>query len=64
MFDCPLKLILEISGYFDISSHKPQHSYTIMYECENSSLPHELFKIGLFIFFSLNLFKVNVICKK
>ncbi len=37
MFGCPLKFTLEISGY------KPKHSYTIMYECENSSPPHELF---------------------
>jgi len=35
-----------------------------MYECERSPLTHELFYIGLFYFSHLNLFHVNVICKK
>jgi hypothetical protein len=64
MFGCSLKLILEIFEYFYIFGYKPQYLYTIMYKCENSPLPHELFKIGLFIFSNLNLFKINVICKK
>jgi hypothetical protein len=43
MFGCPLKLILKFFGYFYMYGYKPQYSYTIMYECENSPLPHELF---------------------
>jgi hypothetical protein len=42
MFGCPLKLIFGISGNFCVSSYKPKYSYTIMYECENSPLPHEI----------------------
>jgi hypothetical protein len=34
-----------------------------MYECEKSPLTHELYYIGLFNFFHLNLFHVNVMCK-
>ncbi len=64
MFDCPLKLILGFFWIFYISSIKPKYSYTIMYECEKSPLKHELFCIGLFIFFHLSLFDVNIICKK
>ncbi len=61
MFGCPLKLIL---GIFYISSIKPKYSFTIMYECEKSPLTHELLYIGLFNFSHLNLFHVNVICKR
>jgi hypothetical protein len=39
LFGCPLKLILVI---FYNSGYKPKYSYTIMYECENSLLSHEL----------------------
>ncbi len=39
---CPLKPIFGISGNLCISGYKPKYSYTIMYECENSLLPHEL----------------------
>jgi len=42
MFGCPLKFILGISGNFYIFGYKPNHSYTIMYECENSPSLHEL----------------------
>jgi hypothetical protein len=35
-----------------------------MYECEKYSLTHELSYIGLFNFFHLSLFHVNVMCKK
>jgi len=61
MFGCPLKLIL---GFFCISSIKLKYSYIIMYDCEKSPIPHELFYIELFNFSHLNLFHVNVICKK
>jgi hypothetical protein len=64
MFGCPLTLILEFSGFFYVSSFKQKYSYTIMYECENSPLTHELSYIGLFKFSHLSLFHVNVICKK
>jgi hypothetical protein len=30
-------------GNFCVFGYKPKYSYTIMYECENSPLPHELF---------------------
>jgi hypothetical protein len=39
MFGYPLKLIF---GIFCIFGYKQKYSYTIMYECENSSPPHEL----------------------
>jgi hypothetical protein len=42
MFSCPLKLILGFSKFFCISGYKQKYSYTIMYECENSPLSHEL----------------------
>ncbi len=42
MFGCPLKLIFGIYGNLCIFGYKPKHSYTIMYECENSPPPHEL----------------------
>jgi hypothetical protein len=42
MFGYPLKLILGISTNLCIFGYKPQYSYTIMYECENSPSPHEL----------------------
>jgi hypothetical protein len=64
MFNCPLKLILGPFKIFSASSIKPKYSYTIMYKCEKSPLTHELFYIGLFNFSQLNLFHVNVICKK
>jgi hypothetical protein len=35
-----------------------------MYECEKSPLTHELSYIGWFNFSYLNLFHVNVMCKK
>jgi hypothetical protein len=43
MFGCPLKLILGIFEDFYVSSYKPKYSCIIMYKCENSPLPHELF---------------------
>jgi hypothetical protein len=61
---CPLKLILGFFGIFCIFNIKPKYVYTIMYECEKSPLTHELSYIGLFNFFHLSLFHVNVICKK
>jgi len=61
MFDYTLKTHF---GIFCISSIKLKYSYTIIYECEKSSLTHELFYIGLFNFSHLSLFHVNVICKK
>ncbi len=42
MFGCSLKLILGFFKIFYIFSYKPKYSYTIMYECENSPLSHEL----------------------
>jgi hypothetical protein len=42
LFGCPLKLILGFSEIFCVSSYKQKYSYTIMYECENSPLSHEL----------------------
>jgi hypothetical protein len=42
MFGCTLKFILEISKFFCVFGYKPKYSYTIMYECENSPLSHEL----------------------
>jgi hypothetical protein len=64
MFDYPLKFILKFYGIFYISSYKPKYSYTIMNECENSPHSHELSWIGPINFFHLNLFQINVICKK
>ncbi len=63
MFGCPLKLILGFLGIFYVFSYKPKYSYTIMYECENSPLSHELFQIELFNFSHLNLFQINVFVK-
>jgi hypothetical protein len=54
----------EFFGIYYISSIKSKYSYTIMYECENSPLTHELPYIGLFNFFHLCFFHINVICKK
>jgi hypothetical protein len=64
MFGCPLKLILGFFEIFCIFGIKLKYSFTIMYECENSLLTHELSYIGLFKFFHLILFHVNVMCKK
>jgi hypothetical protein len=64
MFGCPLKFILGVFGIFYISNIKLKYSYTIMYDCEKSPLTHELSYIGLFNFYHLSLFHVNVICKK
>jgi hypothetical protein len=64
MFHCPLKLILKFSGIFCIYGIKLKYAYTIMYDCEKSPLTHELSYIGLFNFFHLSLFHINVICKK
>jgi hypothetical protein len=61
MFGCPLELILKFSRIFRISSYKPKYSYTIIYECENSPLSHELSLVGLINFFSLN-FVSSKIC--
>jgi hypothetical protein len=33
---------LSIETHFGIFGYKPKYSYTIIYECENSSPPHEL----------------------
>ncbi len=64
MFGCPLKFILKFFGIFGIYGIKQKYSDTIMYECEKSSLTHELSYIGLFNFSHLSLFHVNVMCKK
>jgi hypothetical protein len=50
-------------GFFSFLALKNK-SYTIMYDCEKSPLTHELSYIGLFDFSHLNLFHVNVFCKK
>jgi len=42
MLDCQLKLILGFFEFFCNYSYKPKCSYTIIYECENSPLSHEL----------------------
>jgi hypothetical protein len=42
MFDCPLKLILGFFEFFGIFCYEQKYSYTIIYECENSPLSHEL----------------------
>ncbi len=64
IFDYALKFILENFVIFCISSIKLKYSYTIMYDCEKPPLTYELSYIGLFNFFNLSLFHVNVICKK
>jgi hypothetical protein len=64
MFGYPFKLILGFYRSLYIFGIKLKYSYTIMYECEKSSLTHELFYIGLFKFSHLSLFHVNIICKK
>jgi hypothetical protein len=51
-------------GIFCIFGIKQKYSYIIIYDCEKSPLTHELSYIGLFNFSRLNLFHVNVICKK
>jgi hypothetical protein len=53
MFGCPLKLILGFFGIFYISNIKLKYLYTIMYDCEKSSLTHELSYIGLFNYYSI-----------
>jgi hypothetical protein len=58
MFSYPLKLILGFSGIFYISNIKLKYLYTIMYDCEKSSLTHELSYIGLFNCLHLSLFHV------
>jgi hypothetical protein len=63
MFSCPLKLILGFFRILYIFGIKLKYSYTIMYECQKSPLTYELFYIGLFNFFHLSLFHVNVKCK-
>jgi hypothetical protein len=63
MFGYPSKFILGFLGIFCVSSIKPKYSYIIIYECEKSPLTHELYYIGLFNFFHLNLLHVNVIYK-
>jgi hypothetical protein len=50
-------------GIFCIYGIEQKYSYTIMYDCENSPLTHELSYIRLFNSFHLSLFRVNVICK-
>jgi hypothetical protein len=50
-------------GFYYVLGIKQKYSFTIMYECEKSSLTHELSYIGLFNFSRLSLFHVNVICK-
>ncbi len=50
MFGCPLKLILRFLKIFGI---KLKYSYTIMYDCEKSSLTHELSLYWTIQFFSL-----------
>ncbi len=52
------------SGIFCIFGYKPEYLYTIMYECENSLVSHELSKIGLIKLSHLNVFQVSVICKE
>jgi hypothetical protein len=64
MFGCPLKLILKLFEFFSIFGIILKYSYTIRYDCEKLSLTHELFYIALFNFSHLNLFHVNIICKK
>jgi hypothetical protein len=59
-----IKLILGFFRIFNVFGIKPKYSYTIMCECEKSPLIHELSYIGLFNFFQLSLFHVNIICKK
>jgi hypothetical protein len=49
---------------FCISTCKPKYSCTIMYTCEKSPPLHELSYLGLFKFSYLNLFHINVICRK
>jgi len=63
-FGCSLKLILGFFGIFCIYNIKLKYSYTIMYDCEKSSLTHELSFIGLLKKIHLSLFHVNIICKK
>jgi hypothetical protein len=64
IFGCLLKLILEFLGILCVLKIKPKYSYTIMYECEKSTLTHQLFYIGLFNLSQLSLFHINGICKK
>jgi hypothetical protein len=61
MFGCPLKFIL---GFFDIFGYKSKCWYTIKYAYKKPPISHELSEIGLLIFFHLNYFEINVICKK
>ncbi len=64
MLGCSLKFILGFSRIFCVFGINPKYSYTIMCECEKSPLKNEKSYIGLFNFFQLTLFHVNVICKK
>ncbi len=64
MFGWPLKLILGFFGIFYIFGIKQKYSYKIMYECEKSLLTSELSYIGPLNFLHLNLFHVNITCKK
>jgi hypothetical protein len=60
---CPLKLILRFLRIFYISNIKLKYLYTIMYDCEKSSLTHELSYIRLFNFSHLSLFHVMLFVK-
>jgi len=53
----------EFFGIFYIFSIKLKYLYTIMYDCEKSSLTHELSYIGLFKFSYLSLFYVMFFVK-
>jgi len=53
-----------ILTFFCVYVCKPKHLCTIMYTCEKTSPLDELFYFGLFKFFNLNLFHINIICRK
>jgi hypothetical protein len=60
-------VLLSVETHFEIFyifGIKPKYSYTIMYEYEKSPLTHKLSYIGLFNFFHLSFFHVNIICRK
>jgi len=60
-----VQLILKAEfGIFCDFSCKPKCQCPIMWLCKKLPPPHELFYFGLFKFFHLHFFCVNVICKK
>jgi len=60
---CLVDFLNSIWFFYSIT-YKSKYSCTIMYTCEKSPPPHELFYLEIFKISYLSLFHVNIICKK